>query len=270
MSKLITRALSGALYVALVIGAFLAGEFGLFILGGVLLFFAISEGGDLVKFNGPKAILIVPGLILYNFLVLNRMLELNVPSELWMILLPFFYGVILLTKAEKGAQWASKQSFLFLYIVFPISLFVPLYTQLQLNNSGLLILYVFITIWANDTFAYLSGSAWGKHKIWPAVSPGKSWQGFAGGFIASLGIGYLAGLNFSILSISEGVIFGALISLFATIGDFFESALKRHAGVKDSGNVLPGHGGILDRIDSILFVIPAVFAYLLLLDKITF
>ncbi|WP_170227016.1 phosphatidate cytidylyltransferase [Luteibaculum oceani] len=270
MSKLITRALSGALYVALVVGSVLTGAYGLYILGGLLLFFAIKEGGDLVKFNGPKAILIVPGLILYNFLVLNRLLELNVPSELWMILLPFFYGVILLTKAESGAQWASKQSFLFLYIVFPVSLFVPLYSQLEISHSGLLILYVFITIWANDTFAYLSGSALGKHKIWPAVSPGKSWEGFAGGFVASLVVGYIAGLNFSILTIGEGLIFGGLISLFATIGDFFESALKRHAGVKDSGNILPGHGGILDRIDSILFVIPAVFAYLLLLQKITF
>ena len=121
------------------------------------------------------------------------------------------------------------------------------------TTTPLLLLTVFVAIWANDTGAYLAGSTFGKHKLFPSVSPKKSWEGFVGGFIASvIAAGLLLGWK------PSSLVFGAVISIAATWGDLFESMIKRQVGVKDSGNIIPGHGGILDRIDSLLLVLPFV------------
>ena len=121
------------------------------------------------------------------------------------------------------------------------------------TTTPLLLLTVFVAIWANDTGAYLAGSTFGKHKLFPSVSPKKSWEGFFGGFVASIiAAGLLLGWK------PSSLVFGAVISIAATWGDLFESMIKRQVGVKDSGNIIPGHGGILDRIDSLLLVLPFV------------
>ena len=117
------------------------------------------------------------------------------------------------------------------------------------EGTSILLLAIFVCIWVNDTGAYLAGSTLGKHKLFPSVSPKKSWEGFFGGLVASaVAAGLLLGW--------EQAYYGVLISIIATWGDLFESMIKRSVGVKDSGSILPGHGGILDRIDSLLFVLP--------------
>ncbi len=128
-------------------------------------------------------------------------------------------------------------------------------------------LLIFIMIWLNDTGAFLVGSAIGRHRLFERLSPKKSWEGFFGGLLFCLIAGYLA----PILSADDFagypmryVGLGVLVCVFSTWGDLFESMIKRAAGVKDSGNILPGHGGMLDRIDSILFVVPASLVYLAL------
>jgi len=125
---------------------------------------------------------------------------------------------------------------------------------------------VFITIWAADTFAYLIGSALGRHKLWPRVSPGKSIEGVAGGLLGAL-IATLCGaevLNF--LSVGEAVALAVLVTITGLAGDLVESVLKRDAGVKDASQIIPGHGGVLDRFDSCLFVFPAIYVYISLFD----
>ena len=125
---------------------------------------------------------------------------------------------------------------------------------------------VFITIWAADTFAYLIGSGLGRHKLWPRVSPGKSVEGVAGGFLGAL-IATLWGVRvLDFLSVGEAAILTFLVIIAGVIGDLVESALKRDAGVKDASRIIPGHGGVLDRFDSCLFVFPAVYAYVSLFD----
>lgn len=139
----------------------------------------------------------------------------------------------------------------------------------DVQYSYLLPLSVFILLWCNDTGAYCSGSLFGKHKLFPRISPGKSWEGSIGGeilvMIVAGVIGHLAitnGVNDAGLSIPEWVGMGLVIVVFGTWGDLVESLFKRTLGIKDSGNILPGHGGMLDRFDSSLMAFPATVIYL--------
>ncbi|HYV93731.1 MAG TPA: phosphatidate cytidylyltransferase [Chitinophagales bacterium] len=125
-------------------------------------------------------------------------------------------------------------------------------------------LEIILLIWANDTFAYFVGSLIGKHKILPDISPKKSWEGFFGGLIFALITAWILSLYFTKLNLQHWLMVAAIVVVFGTIGDFFESMIKRQAGVKDSGNLLPGHGGFLDRFDALLFCVPFVTVYLLL------
>ena len=119
-------------------------------------------------------------------------------------------------------------------------------------------------LWANDTGAYLIGTAIGKHRLFERISPKKSWEGSIGGFIISMIAAFLFSIFYTKLNIYEWFIFAALISVSGTYGDLTESILKRKIGVKDSGNILPGHGGLLDRFDSSLFAAPVIYSYLIL------
>lgn len=123
---------------------------------------------------------------------------------------------------------------------------------------------VLIAIWASDTFAYFVGRAIGKRKIVPNISPNKTLEGFIGGFIGCILTGWV-GSFFLGLPVSFGIGIGCIVGILAPLGDLFESKLKREANKKDSGTLLPGHGGVLDRFDSLLFAAPLVLAYILML-----
>lgn len=146
---------------------------------------------------------------------------------------------------------------------------IPLWLTIGLNQHPLLRIFLFSAIfWVflNDTGAYLVGTFLGRHKMAPSISPNKTWEGLAGGFLTLVLWNTFSITNFQpeLFLSSENIFFVGLSLTFcalATLGDLFESWLKRRAGVKDSGKLLPGHGGILDRIDSLLFVIPAVSIY---------
>jgi phosphatidate cytidylyltransferase len=119
----------------------------------------------------------------------------------------------------------------------------------------------FLGTWASDTFAYFVGTYFGKHKLCPMISPGKTIEGTLGGMLGSVSVMMAMGVLFK-LPIQHSVMMGILVGIVAPIGDLVESAIKRFAGVKDSGQILPGHGGILDRFDSILFAVPAIYYYM--------
>lgn len=129
--------------------------------------------------------------------------------------------------------------------------------------GGWLVLYVIFTVWASDTGAFFVGRKWGKHKMAPTISPGKSWEGFAAGFMCSIIMSLLMGkpLNVPVL---HAITIGAASCIAGTIGDLAESSLKRDIGIKDFGTIVPGHGGILDRFDSLLFAAPLFYYYVTL------
>jgi phosphatidate cytidylyltransferase len=124
---------------------------------------------------------------------------------------------------------------------------------------GLLIL-----IWINDTGAYVSGMLFGKHRLFPRISPKKSWEGFAGGTVFTLISAFFMTRLMGILNQTDWIILAVVVSVFGVYGDLAESLIKRNAKVKDSGTIIPGHGGILDRFDSMLFVVPVSVIYLLI------
>lgn len=160
-----------------------------------------------------------------------------------------------------------------MYIALPFSMINVLAFETsafdgQIHYDMLLPLSVFIFLWTNDTGAYCSGSLFGRHKLFPRISPAKSWEGSIGGgifvLIAAAIVGYIAnsGETLHTLNISEWMGLGLVVAVFGTWGDLVESLFKRTIGVKDSGNILPGHGGMLDRFDSSLMAIPAAVIYL--------
>lgn len=246
------------------------GTWGVFVLGAALLALGSTEANRLLQIRLPKIIVFGWAFLAYAGLSLPQLLSISFPSELVLFLVPLIFCSILFSKPSVAVSESGKYSLFLVYLLLPIALFNKLYWALNEIYAPLLLLGVFVIIWINDTCAYLVGSSVGRNKIWKEVSPNKSWEGFIGGVLGGLIAGYFLANYFSILSPLQGAFLGVWICILATMGDFFESALKRTAGVKDSGNILPGHGGILDRIDSILFVIPGVCAYLLLLDKINF
>jgi phosphatidate cytidylyltransferase len=128
--------------------------------------------------------------------------------------------------------------------------------------SFVLPLSIFIFIWSNDTGAFCFGCTLGRHKMFERVSPKKTWEGFAGGALVAVVAGYVMSLYFNIMDMYQWMGMALVVVVFATLGDLIESSMKREMQIKDSGNMLPGHGGILDRFDSTLLAIPAVIIYL--------
>lgn len=117
--------------------------------------------------------------------------------------------------------------------------------------------------WANDTGAYLVGSKLGRNKLYPRVSPGKTWEGTIGGFVVTVGIAFLLGATVDELRLVDWLVLSVIVGVFGTMGDLVESMFKRGIGVKDSGDILPGHGGLLDRFDAFIFLLPFAAAYIL-------
>jgi phosphatidate cytidylyltransferase len=130
----------------------------------------------------------------------------------------------------------------------------------HLPTHGQLALYtVLLAVWAGDTLAYLGGRLLGRHKMAPATSPGKTWEGFLFGTAATVFVAFVAMYKQHFLSIPQSLVLGGVLALAGPLGDLFESLLKRDAGVKDSGSLLGGHGGMLDRLDAFLFAAPAAY-----------
>ena len=155
-----------------------------------------------------------------------------------------------------------------MYVVLPLSLInVLAFTPFGCFNKEApyyaITLAIYIFIWVNDTGAYLSGITLGRHKMFPRISPKKSWEGAVGGALATTASAFIVGHFYTFMELWQWIGMALVVVVAGTFGDLTESMMKRHLDIKDSGHILPGHGGFLDRLDSMLFAIPAVVAYLL-------
>lgn len=160
----------------------------------------------------------------------------------------------------------GKLIFTVVYLALPFgfALGLPKFSTLDPSKSFTLeVFMLFVLIWSSDTFAYLTGKFFGKHKMAPRISPKKTWEGFAGGVVLTLVLGFFVEQYFPELR-GNWMIVGFLVSVFAPLGDLVESQLKRSFAVKDSGNIIPGHGGILDRLDSFIICAPVIYLYFIL------
>lgn len=192
--------------------------------------------------------------------------------EYLFIAIPFLMILVLLelfTKDDIPYQNISSTLFAVFYITLPFSALnylnfdSTIYAKIGLSQEkwSLLAGY-FIILWTSDSMAYIVGRLIGKHKLFERISPGKTWEGFFGGVAFSILAGYLFAY-FTESSVIHWMTMSVIISVFGTLGDLSESLLKRSGDVKDSGTILPGHGGVLDRFDGILFSAPLILAYLL-------
>ena len=151
----------------------------------------------------------------------------------------------------------------FLYVALPLSAINLLaFPEVNANYySHRIVLGILTLVWINDTGAYVSGMLFGKHRLFARISPKKSWEGFAGGTIFTFAAALIMTRLMAILSREEWIILAGIVSVFGVFGDLVESLIKRNAQIKDSGTLIPGHGGVLDRFDSLLFVVPVSVIY---------
>ena len=261
--ELVKRTLSGAVYVLVIILAFYS-EFLYKTVFSVIIFLAVFEYSNLVKNNYTRPLRNILDSVaaVYLFCVVSigydRLLLLPYLAYIMYVFVRSIY-----TENKNISDNLSKTLLGQLYIggSFAISNMLVYMGYIPY----IFIALTFFCIWANDTGAYLIGSKFGKKRLFQSISPKKSWEGFVGGLLFSVIISLVVNISDVLpedITVTDSIVLGFVISIFATLGDLFESALKRNAGVKDSGNIIPGHGGILDRIDSALFALPIVVLYI--------
>lgn len=173
-------------------------------------------------------------------------------------------SVFSITDAAYTALGVLYIGMTFSYLILLRSVNELTYLQTYLGSLSLGAVYLwlpFIGTWASDTFAYFVGSKFGRHKLCPTISPGKTVEGALGGLVGSI-MGVLIVSYLFKINLIHGIMVGVLVGVAAPLGDLTESAMKRFTGVKDSGSLLPGHGGVLDRFDSIMFAVPVVYYYI--------
>ena len=276
MSNFIVRTITGTLFVAAIVVSFLSPT-------AMTLLFALVTGLTVWEFTGlvnrregvdtNRMICTVAGV--YFFLAVVGFCSALTPPT---VFIPYLVTIIYLLVAELYAKnpdpistWAHTMMSQ-LYIALPFSMLGVLAFRATPEGTVytyLMPLSVFVFLWINDSGAYCCGSLLGRHKLFPRISPGKSWEGSVGGavFVAAAAVlvwhlTELYGVNDLQLSAVEWVGLGLVVTVFGTWGDLVESLFKRTLGIKDSGKILPGHGGMLDRFDSSLLALPAAVVYL--------
>ncbi|MDE6537745.1 MAG: phosphatidate cytidylyltransferase [Muribaculaceae bacterium] len=268
IKKLLIRAGSGLIYVAIIVGCTLWGMNGIYLLG---ILFAGLATIEFEKLCGNLSLRDLPLVLLDLAGVYALLFAFNPTAPIitlcaWVAIMIVRMISELYTKRENPLRSLSISALIQLYIGLPFSLMVATATI----SIPKIILLLFIFLWINDTGAYIVGSLIGKHKLFVRVSPKKSWEGFFGGLIFNIGAAFL--FCYGITSyfgfhsnIWIWIGWTLIVTIFGTWGDLIESLIKRFLNVKDSGNLIPGHGGILDRIDSFLLAMPAAFLYVVYL-----
>ena len=275
VKNIFTRALSGSIYVALIVAALLLpspymfiGLFALFIVLGTVELHHLVDNKASVIANKRTAIALdcIGGLALFttfwglNFNPSGSVTQVAIAAYLLYFALRMILQLYM--KSDNALQSLADSALTQVYVALPLSLLNILY------DEGVL-LAIFILIWLNDTGAFCVGSMLGKHRLFERISPKKSWEGFWGGMAFCIIAGvvfYFCGGTFGNLKLAEWIMLGICVSAFSTWGDLAESLLKRTLKVKDSCHLIPGHGGILDRIDSLLLVSPTSVIFFILIE----
>ncbi|MCB0466638.1 MAG: phosphatidate cytidylyltransferase [Aequorivita sp.] len=277
MKEILVRTISGVLYISIIIFAMFTSRewfMGLFF---VLAVITLSEYLKLIHLTSYLAyFLLAAGFYFLSYDVFDD------NAVYLFLILSGFVNLYLL----KDVLWTSKipmfQKKKYITVIFYIIsgfIFITLIPVMNIDGKFMpeLIVAVFILVWSNDTFAYLIGSKFGKNKLLERISPKKTIEGFIGGMLGAL----LAGIvifkvleNYSPLDAEKyplwaWIAMAIIVSVFGTIGDLIQSKFKRQAGVKDSGIIMPGHGGLYDRLDSIIYASPFVYTFLLIVDNVS-
>jgi phosphatidate cytidylyltransferase len=296
MNETLKRLISGVVYITLLISCILYSTESFILLFGVFLVIATFEFCNLVRINTILPLSFVSlsysiiSLISYYTTETDDYLS-NLrekPTELGIDLEQFNLGLLIITliifikclfflfnNKEQSITKIWKYLYLLGYILLPFVFIVKISFGIN-NYNPKIIIGMFVLIWTNDTFAYLVGKSIGKNKLYERISPKKTIEGFLGGVVFAVFAGYLISKlyikpnpDFSDKSILIWTIIALIVGVFGTIGDLIESKFKRIAELKDSGKIMPGHGGILDRLDSVIFVAPIVYLFYQILSYVS-
>lgn len=261
MKDIIIRSISGIIFIGILIGSILASQYYLRICLGVFSVISLFEFSRMVDKEAKlltRILFISLGIIIY--LALSEIFELPLNVRVLMIVSPL---MVLWTKSLWDKQDALNRiafgTFGLIYCVLPYVMMTWI-NDFDMEGRSYYLLYLFLIVWSNDTFAYLIGRFFGRHKLLERISPKKTWEGTIGGISFSMLVG-LAIHYYTGEALLFWLVSSIIISVAAIIGDLFESLIKRTVGVKDSGNSIPGHGGVLDRFDAALFVAPVFLTW---------
>lgn len=279
MSNFFRRTLTGAWIVIFVMGGFWLHPYSFFITGLVILAGTQYEYYLMIRNTGVRPQMI-PGIItgIAAYTLSTLIASKLIPANSFLLLIPLMMIMLvteLYRKQEKPFDSLAHTFFSVLYTALPFSMFPFAAFSHEglgslLPHEGIIfspgiIIGFFLLIWANDTGAYLTGVTIGRHKLFERISPKKSWEGFFGGFITAMLAAWLLSGWLGVVDRTHWIIIAAIISIAGTYGDLVESMLKRSLGVKDSGTIMPGHGGFLDRFDSAIISFPLVYLFITLL-----
>ncbi len=279
MSNFFRRTLTGAWIVIFVMGGFLLHPYSFFLTGLVILVGTQYEYYLMIRNTGVRPQMI-PGIIsgIAAYTIGTLIASGLIPKNSFLILIPVMLIIMvteLYRKQDKPFDSLAHTFFSVLYTALPFSMFpFAAFSHVGLGSilphegiifSPGIIIGFFLLIWANDTGAYLTGVTIGRHKLFERISPKKSWEGFFGGFITAILAAWLLSGWLGVVDRIHWIVIAAIVSIAGTYGDLVESMLKRSLGVKDSGTIMPGHGGFLDRFDSAIISFPLVYLFITLL-----
>ncbi len=259
------RALTGLIFVVIVVSAIVYSSWSMALLFLIVSLIGVSEFYQLTtkKYQSPQNLI---GIFLALFLFVFSYVSIVNQQKIDAFLLGFtaFSLVVFIELFRKKKNPATNIALTFFGLFYAVIPFILL--QVIGNYNGVynyqIPLGLLLLIWTGDTFAYLVGRQIGKHKLFERLSPKKTWEGYFGGLVFTLLVGYISSLFFDELNTLQWMSIAMIVGVFGTAGDLVESMFKRSAGVKDSGKIMPGHGGVLDRFDSLIFILPLVFFYL--------
>jgi phosphatidate cytidylyltransferase len=265
LNNMQTRVIAGVAGAAVFIGAICFGEWTFFLLFlaltvlGVLEFYKLLTVNNLEP-NHNLGVLLGAGLFVLVFLQQKGLVHPNVLFALPPVLMLTFLAELFRKKAHPFTNIAVTLLAVF-YVAAPFTLLSVLGFQNGVYTWQP-VLGTMLLIWSADSGAYFAGKSFGRTKLFERISPGKTWEGWLGGTILALAVAWLMGDFMTDLTRWQWLGTAAIISVFGVLGDLVESMMKRSLGVKDSGTLIPGHGGILDRFDSLLMVVPFIVAFL--------
>lgn len=272
---MLTRAITGGLFVAVLLAAIYMGALSTFFLFMVIVLLGVDEFYSLVKKSKEvkpiKVLGILSGVILFN--VLGLYIQQIIPVKFMVLPLGLIFFIFLVELYKKSKHPFLNVAYTVLasiYIALPFALLYHLgyYNNNQFSSqfNHHIIWGFFFLLWTSDTGAYLSGRFFGKHKLFERISPKKTWEGSIGGGLLSIAVAYVISMFYIELSTINWIVIALITVIFGGLGDLVESMLKRSLNIKDSGNILPGHGGILDRFDGLLLSVPFIYCYLVLIS----
>lgn len=270
MSNIVKRSLTGIIYVAIMLGGTLLHPIVFAVVFATLLFFTQYEFYAMVEKAGHHPSRIIGSVFGVIFFLVCFCLSNNyLPRQFGFAFIPIVVILLVVEIFRSNKHTLENGGFStlgFAYIALPFSLMnFVVHTTVNGHNTFYpwIMVGVFFILWINDSAAYVFGTSFGKHKMCKNISPAKSWEGLIGGAVFAIIMGIVNAVMFQAISMISWVGIALLTVIFGTLGDLFESKIKREIDVKDSGTILPGHGGFLDRLDSLLFVIPAIFIWLI-------